>query len=670
MRNLVLLSLAMSSFAFADHGGTSSFEKKNQNYRRSIGTASQERLQARWFQDGEEWLCVTGEGDDALAVSAKDGERREMPTGELRESRNLRGGRNGRGGRGERRRQQPGKAPAISFPSPRQIAALEWQAEAKEDWIWGERVEWTASREYFFVMEIRDVKERQVHYTRSSPKDQLQPKYFVNNYPKPGDELRTQVPVIFSVEGKRVDVDPGLIKDAYSISRVEWQDDERIWFEFIERGFDKYRLLELNAATGKTRVVAAEEDEKFIHIFEKCGWWKLGEGKLLWRSEADGWSHLYSINEQSGERKQLTSGQWVVRGVESVRGGKVLFRLSGFYPEQDPYYNHYARLDVASGEMTMLTHGDGTHELQFSPDGSYYVDRYSRVDMPPVHELRRASDGSLITVLAEGSAEEMLSKGFLLPERFVTTDREGRYPIYGVIWKPRDFDPGRKYAVVENIYAGPHGSFVPKKWSSWYGHRSEMMGAGFVVVQIDGRGTNFRGKEFQQFAYKNLKDSGFPDRIKWMREAAKERPWMDLSRVGIYGGSAGGQSTVAGLLWHGDFYSAGVADCGCHDNRMDKIWWNEQWMGWPIDESYAANSNTEHVERLKGHLFLTVGEVDTNVDPSSTMQVVDALIRADKDFEFLSVPNGGHGIGESPYLRRKRVEFFERHLGGPIPMPQ
>jgi dipeptidyl aminopeptidase/acylaminoacyl peptidase len=187
---------------------------------------------------------------------------------------------------------------------------------------------------------------------------------------------------------------------------------------------------------------------------------------------------------------------------------------------------------------------------------------------------------------------------------------------------------------------------------------------GFIVVQIDGMGTSHRSKAFHDVCWKNLKDAGFPDRILWLQAAAKRHPSLDLARVGLYGGSAGGQNTLGGLLFHPEFYKVGVADCGCHDNRMDKMWWNEQWMDWPVDESYAANSNATHADKLRGDLLLTVGELDTNVDPSSTYQVANALIKADKDFELCVVPGAGHGVGERPYLRRKRIEFFQRVLGG------
>jgi dipeptidyl aminopeptidase/acylaminoacyl peptidase len=337
--------------------------------------------------------------------------------------------------------------------------------------------------------------------------------------------------------------------------------------------------------------------------------------------------------------------------------------LGGYYRDQDPYHIHHARLAIGDGMLTMLTEGDGTHELIYSPDQNYYIDRYSRVDLPPVHELRRVADGSLVVELERADATALLESGWKMPERFVCKDRHDQYDIHGIIHWPHDLDPKGAYPIIEKIYAGPHGSFVPKRWSTWHGSAAEVSAAGFIVVQIDGLGTSNRNREFHQLAYKNLMDSGFPDRVKWIKAAAERYPAMDVERVGIFGGSAGGQSTVAGLLTHGDFYKAGVADCGCHDNRMDKMWWNEQWMDWPVDESYAANSNVTHAGKLKGRLLLTVGEVDTNVDPSSTMQVVDALIRADKDFELLVVPNGGHGVGEKPYLKRRRIEFFQRWLG-------
>ena len=658
MRKLILLFLS-ASIASAEHGGTQAFQERSDEYRSELSLVPDARLDIFWEKKGEDWLCVYGREKVRTKVSCLEGTQELAEGGKLEKSLQDKVIK-----RGKVARQKGSKFP-IQFKGERILQMGEHRLEAPEGWIWLHDVKPSPDGQWLLVYRERDVIEREVHYVRSSPKNSLQPKHFTNSYPKPGDELRIKVPVLISREGKMRTVQKDLIENPYSIGNVHWRGTNKIWLEYIERGFGKFRLLELDAKTGESRVVAQESSEKFVHVYEKCGWWDLGEGQVLWRSEADGWSHFYLVDADSGVRKQLTSGQWVVRGVERVAGSQILFHLSGFYPEQDPYYIHYARLDWKTGELAMLTQSDGTHVLQWSPDRKYYVSRYSRVDQPPVYELRRGNDGSLVRELLRSGETATGDWRSFTPERFVTKDREGKYDIHGVIWKPRNFDAEKRYAVVENIYAGPHGAFVPKAWRNWFGHRHEMADAGFVVVQIDGRGTNFRGRDFQHYAYKNLKDAGFLDRIKWIQQAAQSRPWMDLARVGVYGGSAGGQSTVAALIWHGDFYLAGVSDCGCHDNRMDKIWWNEQWMDWPIDESYAANANSEHVASLQGDLLLTVGELDTNVDPSSTDQVVDALIQADKDFEYLRVPNAGHGIGESSYLRRKRVEFFQRKLGSP-----
>src|SRR6201999_2131242 len=241
----------------------------------------------------------------------------------------------------------------------------------------------------------------------------------------------------------------------------------------------------------------------------------------------------------------------------------------------------------------------------------------------------------------KGDTSALVAAGFKFPEVFVAKGRDGKTDIWGVIIRPMNFDPSKKYPVIENIYAGPQGSFVPKTFSAVSADQS-LAELGFIVVHIDGMGTSNRSKAFHDVAFKNLGDAGFPDRILWHKAAAAKYPYYDISRVGIFGTSAGGQSSLGALLFHPEFYKAAVANSGSHDNRMDKIWWNEQWMGWPVGSEYAASSNVDNAYRLQGQLMLVAGEMDTNVDPSSTMQVVNALIKAQKDFEFLYVPGGGH----------------------------
>jgi len=536
-------------------------------------------------------------------------------------------------------------------------------------------IRWSPDSRYIGITRRRHVEGRRVQYVESSPRKQLQPKHFTRGYAKPGDELPTQTVHVFEAtgEGKHLTVNPALVKDPFGTRHLQWRPDSTgVLFEHIERGFGAHRVVEIQVPSGKSRALIDEVAETFVFVFGNSYRKDLnGLKEIIWRSERDGWNHLYLYDGLTGRVKnQITKGKWVVRSVVAVDEAKrqITFEASGREPGQDPYYLHYYRVNFDGTGLMRLSEGDGTHSAQFSPDKTVFIDTWSRVDLPPRHVLRRAVDGKLLCELEEADAKDLYATGWHHAERFVAKDRDGKFDIHGIICRPSNFDPKKKYPVVEVIYAGPHGAFVPKAWRARYGHwRDELMELGFITVQIDGKGTNYRGREFQHFAYKNINDAGFPDRIKWMQTAAKKYPQMDVTRVGIYGGSAGGQNAMGALLWHGEFYKAAAADCGCHDNRMDKIWWNEQWMDYPIGPHYAEQSNTVNARRLKGKLLLTVGELDTNVDPSSTYQVVNALIKADKDFEFIMFPGEGHGIGESRYAARRRMDFFVRHLLGVEP---
>jgi dipeptidyl aminopeptidase/acylaminoacyl peptidase len=424
----------------------------------------------------------------------------------------------------------------------------------------------------------------------------------------------------------------------------------------------------VDAETGRPAAIINEQSETFIDYAGKQYSHYIDDtNEIIWMSERDGWNHLYLYDAGTGNVKnQITKGQWVVRRVEKVDEEKrqIWFQAGGIRPEQDPYYIHFCRINFDGPGLAVLTEGDGTHEITFSPDRRIFIDRWCRVDQPPVTELRSAEDGKLILELERADWSMLLETGWRPPERFVANGRDIKTDIYGIIIRPSNFDPGKEYPVIEKIYAGPQGAFVPKSFGLQVRER-QIAELGFIIVQIDGMGTSYRSKAFHDICWKNLGDSGFPDRIPWMKAAAAKYPYMDLTRVGIYGGSAGGQSALRGLLAHGEFYKVGVADCGCHDNRMDKIWWNELWMGPDINEPhYKEQSNVTQAHKLQGKLLLTVGELDRNVDPASTMQVVNALIKADKNFDMLIVPGRGHGVGETPYASRRRMDFFIQHLLG------
>jgi len=544
--------------------------------------------------------------------------------------------------------------------------------DGTEDDPYESRFHWSPDSKKLVVQQVRKGDERKVHVIESSPEDQTQPKLQTFDYAKPGDRMPVPRPRLFDLESRsQVQVCDELFPNAWSISGIRWSpDSDRFTFLYNQRGHQVLRLVEVDATSGETRAIVDEQSPTFIDYAAKRFTHYLDEtAEIIWTSERDGWNHLYLYDAKAGKVKnQITRGGWVVRGVERVdeEDRQIWFRAGGVRPDQDPYYVHLCRVDFDGTGLTVLTEGDGNHKWDLSPDRRFFIDRYSRVDQPVVSELRDSQDGSLVCELERADWSELRNAGWSPPQRFVAKGRDGKTDIYGIIVRPTNFDPARKYPVIEKIYAGPHSAFVPKSFgllNDLYG----MAELGFVVVQIDGMGTSHRSKAFHDVCWKNLADAGFPDRIAWMKAAAAKHPEMDLTRVGIYGGSAGGQNALGGLLLHGDFYKAGAADCGCHDNRMDKIWWNELWMGWPIGPHYEEQSNVTLAHRLQGKLLLTVGELDRNVDPASTMQVVDALIKADKDFEMLVVPGAGHGVGERPYAKRRRADFFVRHLLGVEP---
>jgi dipeptidyl aminopeptidase/acylaminoacyl peptidase len=540
-------------------------------------------------------------------------------------------------------------------------------------------IRWSPDSKKFVAYRRRPGYTRLVHYVLSSPADQLQPKDTSIFYRKPGDVLDFVQPAVIDVDArKRVLVDNALFPNAYQISQAVWRKDSHAFtFEYNQRGHQVYRIIEVDAATGAARAVISEEPTTFFSYRPLNGnptdhgsnWrFDVEDGKeTLWMSERDGWAHLYLYDGGTGKLKnQITKGEWIVRGVDSVDVAKrqIYFRASGMIPGQDPYFIHYYRINFDGTGLVKYTEANGNHAISWSPDHQYFVDLYSRVDLPTVLELRRASDMRL-TPLEKGDASAQIATGWRPPEVFVAKGRDGKTDIWGVIVRPLGFDSKKKYPVIEQIYAGPQGNFVPKTWGGGLALQS-IAELGFVVVQIDGMGTNNRSKAFHDVAWKNLGDAGFPDRILWHKAAAAKYPWFDVTRVGLYGTSAGGQNAMGGLLFHPDFYKAAYANSGCHDNRMDKIWWNEQWMGWPLGPQYEASSNVVNAGKLRGHLMLVIGEFDTNVDPSSGYQVANALIQSGKYFDLLVVPNGGHGAG-GQYATRKRNDFFVQWLLGVQP---
>lgn len=536
---------------------------------------------------------------------------------------------------------------------------------------YSERVFWSPDSKKLVALRTKKGQEHKVYLIESSPRDQLQPKLHTLDYLKPGDRIAITKPHLFDVDtGKEIRIKDELFPNPWSIEHMRWApDSQRFTFVYNQRSHQVLRVIAVDAESGAARAVIDEQSKTFIDYNSKFFLHYLDPtNEMIWMSERDGWNHLYLYDAATGQVKnQITKGRWVVRGIDRIDDEKrqIWFRAGGIHPGQDPYYLHYCRIHFDGSDLACLTDGDGTHNISYSPDRRFVIDTYSRVDLAPITELRNARDGKRICELERADISALRETGWKTPERFVAQGRDGQTDIYGVIFRPTNLNINKKYPIIEQIYAGPQGAFVPKGFHPFY-YPQQLAELGFIVVQIDGMGTNYRSKAFHDVCCKNLGDAGLPDRILWIKAAAAKYPYMDAGRVGIYGGSAGGQNALRAILAHPDFYKAASANCGCHDNRMDKIWWNELWMGWPIGPHYAEQSNVTNAHKLQGKLLLTVGELDRNVDPASTMQVVNALIKAGKDFELVVVPGAGHGAGGG-YVRRREQDFFVRHLLGVTP---
>lgn len=519
-------------------------------------------------------------------------------------------------------------------------------------------IAWSPDSKKLVAYRTRPGYDRQVHYLQSSPTDQIQPKHLTISYRKPGDAVDIAYPVLFDLETKKAtEIDRGLFPNPYSLSSpVWWKDSRGFTFEYNQRGHQVYTVIEVDAGAGRARPLIQETTKTFFYYNNIGPGLSAGrrfrrdieDGKeIIWASERDGWEHLYLYDGLTGKVKsQITKGDWLVRNVSFVDDERrqIYFEAGGMVPGQDPYFTQSYRINFDGSGLTKLTEADGMHTVTFSHDHKYYVDSWQRVDLPPVAQLRRVSDQKVIMDLGRGDATALLEAGFHFPEVFVAKGRDGKTDIWGTITRPMNFDSSKKYPVIENIYAGPQGSFVPKTFSAVSPDQA-LAELGFIVVHIDGMGTSNRSKAFHDVAFKNLGDAGLPDRILWHKAVAAKYPYYDITRVGIFGTSAGGQSALGALLFHPEFYKVAVTNSGCHDNRMDKIWWNEQWMSWPLGPEYAASSNVDNAHRLEGKVLIIAGEMDSNVDPASSLQVVNALVKAHRHFDMLYIPGQNHGVG-------------------------
>ncbi len=529
---------------------------------------------------------------------------------------------------------------------------------------------WSPDSKCIVGYHVIPVTDSSIYYVLSSVPGTTRGQLRSYEYKQPGDPFTTYEMYVFPVtQATPVKVTTPII-DFFDAPLLHWtRDNSHFFYEKVDRGHQRFRIIDVNVQNGDTRTIVDEQTKTFIYTNLIYTHYLPQTNEILWTSEKDGWRHIYLVDAQTGTIKnEITKGNYVVKDIDSIDAKKreIWFSANGMNKGEDPYYVHYYRIGFDGNHLVALTPAAANHYIVYSPDKSYYLDTYSEINTAPVTELYSTVTGKKISDIEHADISQYISVVKRLPQSFVAKGRDGVTDIYGIVCLPAEFDSTRRYPIVEDIYAGPQDAFVPKSFMSYYSEIQSLADLGFVVVQIDGMGTACRSKAFHDVCWHNLADAGFPDRILWMKALATKYPFADTTRVGLYGTSAGGQNALGGLLFHPEWYKAAVASCGCQDNRIDKQWWNEQWMGYPVGPWYKEQSNVENAYKLQGDLLLIVGEADNNVPPESTYRVADALIKCNKTFEFLPIPGSDHTSG-GEYGKMKRRDFFVQHLLSVIP---
>jgi dipeptidyl-peptidase-4 len=501
----------------------------------------------------------------------------------------------------------------------------------------------------------------------------------VSKFPLPGDPVMAMVHrVVVDVDSARVtrlkmppDFHRATLGDDLSMNDYVWSPDgRRLALASVSRDHKHVGLRVADTTSGEVRDVF---EEKVATQFESRGWRVLWESnEVVWHSERDNWGQLYLYDLQTGRLKHaVTSGEGPVMQIIRVDGKTrtIWFGANGRESGQDPYFLHFYRASLDGGHAVSLTPDPGTHTIQISPSGRYMVDTYSTPDTPPVVVLRDA-DGSFLLPLEKADISKLLVTGWKPPMPITMKAHDGKTEIYGLLFRPTNFDPSKKYPIVNHVYPGPQtGSTGSRAFAAARGDRQALAELGFIVVTIDGMGTPGRSKAFQDAYYGAMgRDNTIPDQMAAMKELARRYPWIDIDRAGIWGHSGGGFATTTAMFRFPDFFKVGIAESGNHDQRVNEDDWGERYQGLVVKnadgtDSYEGEANQQFAKNLKGRLLLAHGTMDTNVPPYQTMLVVDALIKANKDFDLLMIPNANHGYGAaSNYMMRRRWDYFVRWL--------
>jgi len=530
---------------------------------------------------------------------------------------------------------------------------------------------WSPDSKKIIVPRFNRDHARKLYMYKTQPEKGFRAEVFSYERPIAGDSLvTTKEYVLFNTETNtqtNIDIEPFAEFTSWGLN---WfKNSSKAYIIKYSRGYQSRDVIEIDATTGKSRVILHESAETYVdvntHMLETID----KSDEFIWASEQDGWQHLYLYDWKSGKLKnQITKGDYVVRTIEYVdqEKRKVYFTAGGMEEGRDPYLRHLYVVNFDGKGLKLLTPENAEHNISFSKKGKYFVDNYSRIDLPNIAVLRRAKDGKIIKQLETTDIEDLKALGWQAPELFKTKARDGKTDIYGVVFRPTNFDSNKKYPVIDGTYSGPQTIRAPKNFRrATQNNDLALAELGFIVVNIDGLGSAFRSKEFHDYSYKNLGDIGAIDHIKFIKDLAKKYSYIDTTRVGIYGHSAGGYDAVRALLTHPEFYKVGVSSAGNHDHRIAKAWWPELYMGYPAGPHYDEQSNFTHADKLTGKILLVHGDLDNNVNPTASMRMANHFIKANKDFDLLMIPNKDHSsVYYDKYFIRKRWDYFVKHLMG------
>jgi len=516
------------------------------------------------------------------------------------------------------------------------------------------------------------------------------PKLEAWKYPLPEDKVIFRIHrVVIHLDGPRVvrlqmppdqhrsTVTDHIVLRTGELADAEWSPDSSLLaFVSVSRDHKHVVLRTANPETGTVRDVLEEKVDTFFESgFNKVNWHVLPESnEVIWFSQRDDWGHLYLYDLETGEmKKHITGGSWNVLQVLRVdRKERTLYFTGAGREQGDPYFQYLYRIGMDGSHLKLLSPSNANHTVSLSPSGDYFVDTYSTPVEPPVSELRD-KNGRKLLALEKADISRLIGEGWKPPIPFKVKARDGVTDLYGLMFKPTDFDPINKYPIINCIYPGPQtGSVGSRSFSASRGDTQALAELGFIVVSLDAMGTPMRSKSFHAAYYGNMGDNGLPDQITGMKQLAERFPWIDIDRVGIYGHSGGGFASTDAILRYPDFFKVAVSGAGNHDNRSYEDDWGEKWQGlletYPGGTSnYDNQANQLLAKNLKGKLLLAHGTMDSNVPMYNTLLVVNELIAANKDFDLILFPNRGHGFGRDSYMTRRRWDYFVKHLMGAEP---